>query len=305
MPVAPINGTSLYYEVEGEGDWVIFVHGGGSTHLAWWRQVYFLRDKGFKCLTYDARGLGQSEGIEDAPAGPKDLLALMDHLKIDKAHLNGWSAGGWAVSGVAQQHPQRVLSLTMTDTPFGFYTKALNKWSGEMLDKFSKGFDIRVNSIGPWHAKTDPKAEFLDHQLGRLNAGVRPPSPADYAKRFGNVYEHMRDTKPVDYSKFPVPTLFTVGEMDGLTLPWLIRDTAKAVGGAKLVEFPRSGHGPQIEQSDTYNYVLLEFMRNADAKRRDPKFKPPKWSLIDFYQQVNGNAPRGAPGAAGAAVKRA
>lgn len=58
MPVAPINGTSLYYEVEGEGEWVIFVHGGGSTHLAWWRQVYFLRDK-YKCLAYDARGLGR------------------------------------------------------------------------------------------------------------------------------------------------------------------------------------------------------------------------------------------------------
>src|SRR5437868_308033 len=140
MPVAKIKDTSLYYEVEGEGDWVIFVHGGGSTHLAWWRQVYFLRDK-YKCLTYDARGLGQSEGVEDAPAGPTDLLALMDHLKIEKAHLNGWSAGGWAVSGVAQQYPERVLSLTMTDTPFGFYTPVLSKWSGEMLEKFNKGFD--------------------------------------------------------------------------------------------------------------------------------------------------------------------
>jgi hypothetical protein len=96
-----------------------------------------------------------------------------------------------------------------------------------------------------------------------------------------------------------------VGELDGLTLPWLIRDTAKAVGGAKLVEFPRSGHGPHIEQSDTYNYVLLEFMRNADAKRRDAKFKPPKWSLIEYFQQVNGNAPRGAQGAARAAAKKA
>jgi pimeloyl-ACP methyl ester carboxylesterase len=293
MPIAKINDINLYYEVDGPadkgGDWLIFVHGGGSTHITWWRQVYALRDR-YKCVTYDARGLGQSEGVEDAPSGGKDLLALMDHLKIDKAYLNGHSAGGWAVSGVAQQHPERVHGLIMTDTPFGFFTSALSKWSAEMLAKFEKGFDIRDNSLASYQAQVDPKAYFLNQTLGRLNAGVRPGDPSQYTKRFGAVYERMRDTKPGDYSKFPVPTLFTLGEVDALTLPWLIRATAKAVGGAKLVEIPRAGHGPPQEQSEIYNALLLEFLQSVDAKRRDAKAKPPKWSLVEYFHSVNGNS---------------
>src|SRR5262249_37506773 len=145
MTFAKINGADLYYEVEGDGDWLIFVHGGDSTHLAWWQQVYFFR-KYYKCLTYDLRGLGQSEGVVDYPGASKDLLGLMDHLGIEAAHLNGWSAGGWAVSLVAQQFPKRALSLTMTDTPFGFQTPALSKWSAEMLDKLDKNQPIGVGS---------------------------------------------------------------------------------------------------------------------------------------------------------------
>jgi hypothetical protein len=75
-----------------------------------------------------------------------------------------------------------------------------------------------------------------------------------------------------------------------LTLPWLIRATAKAVGGSKLVEVPRSGHGPGQEQSEIYTALLLDFLTTIDQKRRDAKFKPPKWSLVEYFHSVNGNS---------------
>jgi pimeloyl-ACP methyl ester carboxylesterase len=286
MPIAKVNDQTLYYEVEGQGDWVIFVHGGGGTHMNWWRQVYALRDR-FKCLTYDSRGCGQSDGIEDATLGDGDLLSLMDHLGIDKAILNGHSAGGTAVSKLTQAHPERVHGLVMTDTPFGFSTAVLSKWAAEMLDKFSKGFDIRQNSVASYFQNTDPADYFWNRSLSRLNAGVRPGA-ADYKARFGNSYEKMRDAPPIDYSKFPVPTLFTVGEVDGLTLPWLIRGTAKAIGGAKLVEIPRSGHGVPQEAHEIYNEILIEFFDHVSARRRDPKAALPKWSLIEYFDGLSG-----------------
>jgi 3-oxoadipate enol-lactonase len=287
MPLAKINDINLYYEIHGEGDWLIFVHGGGSSHMTWWRQAYFFRNY-YKCLIYDARGLGQSDGTEHAPEGGKDLLALMDHLGIEKAHLNGHSAGGWAVSGVAQQHPERALSLVMTDTPFGFFTPELSKWSQEMLDKFERGFDVRDNSIASYFERKDPEGYFMSRALGRLNAVVRPGDTTQYTKRFGNIYEYMRDTPPGDYTKFPTPTLFTVGEFDALTLPWLIRGTANRVGGAKLAEFPRAGHGPPQEQTEAYNAVLLEFLQAVDRRRREADYTPPPWSLVNYYHSLSG-----------------
>ena len=259
MPTAKLNDINLYYEIEGQGEWAIFVHGGGGSHLGWWQQVYALRDR-YKCVTYDARGLGQSEGVEDSPNGDRDLIALMDHLKIDKAFLNGHSAGGTAVSKVSQAHPSRVHALVMTASVFGFQTATLSKWAAEMLDKFSKGFTIGAHSRGTTFAARDPEMAFLGAAFRRLNEAKRPQEAAGYTNRFGDAYIAMRDAKPVDYAKFSVPTLFVAGEHDELQVPWLVRGTAAAVGGSKIVEIPNCGHGVPQEQPDVYNAALMAFM---------------------------------------------
>lgn len=265
MPKAKINDIDLYYEIDGEGDWLIFVHGGGGSHLDWARQVYALRDR-YKCLTYDARGLGQSGGVEDSPNGGKDLIALMDNLGIQKAYLNGWSAGGAAVSTTAQLHPDRVLGLVMTDTPFGFQTAALNEWAGEMLDKFDKGFEVFGHAYSPTFAARDPQSYYLLTALLRLSSRVRPDGAKNYKEHFGDAYRRMRDAKPVDYSKFAVPTLFIVGDEDELTIPSLIHGTAAAVGGSKLVQIPGVGHSGPWEKTGVYNAVLMAFLDNLSAR---------------------------------------
>jgi 3-oxoadipate enol-lactonase len=265
MPSVKLGDINLYYEVEGEGEWAVFVHGGGGTHLSWWQQVYALRNR-YKCLTYDARGSGQTEGTADSPNGDRELIALMDHLGIKKAFLNGWSAGGSAVAKVTQAHPDRVHALIMTCCVFGFQTPVLSKWAAEMLDKFSKGFMIGDHSRGKTFAERDPQAAYLSAAIGRLNERVRPPTSTAYTKRFGSAYEEMRDAKPVDYSKFNVPTLFVVGEQDELQVPWLVRGTAELVHGAKIVEIPDSGHGPPVEQSGIYNATLMTFMDRYDPR---------------------------------------
>jgi len=286
MPITKLNDIDLYYEVEGEGDWLIFVHGGDSTHLSWWQQVYAFRDK-YKCLTYDMRGLGQSTGEINYPESWKDLLALMDHLKIERAHLNGWSAGGWTVSTIAQKYPERVLSLTMTDTAFGFQTPALSKWSQDMLDKLAANQPIGPASTTDYYAGYDPKGRFLSAMMGRLNEDTRPVSVDQTRTAYAKSYQEWRDAKPGDYSKFNVPTLFVIGEVDGLTVPSLIRGTAKQVRGAQVAVLPRAGHGPPREQMDVYNAVLLDFLRSVDAKRGDSKHQRPKWSLVEYFHSLS------------------
>lgn len=265
MPKVKINDIDLYYEIDGEGDWLIFVHGGGCTHLDWARQVYAMRDR-YKCLTYDSRGCGQTSGTEDAPNGHQDLLALMDNLGIQKAYLNGWSAGGNAVSVLAQQHPERVLGLVMTGTTFGFQTAALSKWAAGMLDKFDKGFEVLGHSYAPTLAARDPETYFLLTSSLRLNETRRPVDAGKYKERFGDAYRKMRDAKPVDYSKFPVPTLFIVGSEDELTVPSLVHAAAAEVGGAKLVQIPGAGHSVQWEKTGVYNAVVMAFLDNLSQR---------------------------------------
>ena len=117
---------------------------------------------------------------------------------------------------------------------------------------------------------------------------MRPADTDQYTRRFGNVYETMRDTPPGDYAAFPVPTLFTVGELDALTLPGLVRGTAQRVGNARLAVFPRAGHGPHQEQTEAYTAVLLDFLQSADRRRRDPAWVEPRWSLVNYYHALSG-----------------
>lgn len=293
MPIAPIGEVELYYEIEGpedgSADWLIFSHGGDGTHLSFWENVYALRHH-YKCLTYDMRGLGQSSGTIDYLKADGDLFALMNHLKIERAHLNGHSAGGLAVSRVAMRHPERVLSLTMTDTPFAFLTRSLSRWAQGMADRLHADQGLGPASTREHVSVVDPRGAFLTGALGRLNERTRPATPKLALEAYGRLYDDWAKAKPEDYSPWQVPTLFVVGEFDGLTVPWLIRDTARAVNGARLAVLRNAGHSAHREQAESYNALLLEFLQGVDAKRRDPAYTRPKWSLVDFFHSVSGIA---------------
>ena len=255
MPTHNLNGADLYYEVTGAGPWLVFAHGGEGTRLHWWAQVAALQHR-FRCVTYDARGFGQS-AVGTMPQTDNihrdDLLALLDHLEIDRAHLVGQSMGGLAVSGVAIRAPSRVDRLVMSDTPFNFATAALAEWSVMMMDKITNGFDVLDHLFAPGFDQRCPDLAYLYRGLSRLN-------PVRDGPRGLEAYEAWRDQPIVDYRDFAVPTLFIVGTEDELTLPWLMRATAAAVGGSTLIEIDGAGHSPYAEQTAVYNDVLERFL---------------------------------------------
>src|SRR5690349_17167122 len=98
MPFAKVNNVQLYYELDGDDSKpvVLFLHGLGSSVRDWEYQVTHFAQN-YRVLLIDMRGHGRSE----KPAGPysmrqwaADVVALLDHLKIDKAHVVGLSMGG-------------------------------------------------------------------------------------------------------------------------------------------------------------------------------------------------------------------
>jgi 3-oxoadipate enol-lactonase len=119
MPELLSNEAKLYYDVRGEGFPIIFTHGASWNHLQWKKQVEFFKDK-FKVITWDVRGHGYST-LPDGPVNSEDfssdLIALMDHLKLDKAILCGLSMGGHISLQTAIRYPERVKSLILIGTP--------------------------------------------------------------------------------------------------------------------------------------------------------------------------------------------
>ena len=115
------NGVKIRYVTEGTGEAVVLIHGWMADSSMWGRdpsgntKLNTKNTDGFRLIALDCRGHGQSDKPHDPAAyGPEmaaDVVRLLDHLKIEKAHLIGYSSGAFIAGKVAATHPKRVLSV--------------------------------------------------------------------------------------------------------------------------------------------------------------------------------------------------
>ena len=119
--------TRVLFTRHTKGDPVLFLHGNWSC-ATWWEQTMLALPRGFWGIAPDQRGYGESDRNQkvDATHGAKDwsddVVALLELLDIDKAHIVGCSLGGFVVWQMMKDHPERILSITQINpgSPFGF-----------------------------------------------------------------------------------------------------------------------------------------------------------------------------------------
>lgn len=260
------GGERVYYEVHGEGDPVVLCHGAGGNHVAWYLQVPdFART--YRVVAWDQRGFGRTTNRADQPTPANavvDLIALLDHLGIARAHVIGQSMGGCAALGLALAQPARVRSLVLADTIGGIWTdlaqrefEAFVRRAGTLrTDALPLG---RHPAIDESLLARDPAHAFLYQQLQSLNDA--PPA---------SVPLHLRATAhaPEALARLPMPVLFVVGGRDAIFPPAVIRSAAAQIPGARVVEIPGAGHSPYFEKPREWNEVVLAFLRGARGPRR-------------------------------------
>lgn len=117
MPTPTINGLKHHYVDEGPSDAppIVFQHGATGSHLQFTEEHTPAISKRYRCISDDARGMGGSEHVTTMPptAWVEDLLGLMDHLKLDRAHICGSSRGSRVALRFALEYPDRVKSLSL------------------------------------------------------------------------------------------------------------------------------------------------------------------------------------------------
>ena len=160
MPKIQTNNIELYYETYGGGGKpLVLISGLGYSNWQWHKMVPLLA-KHFQVITFDNRGVGQS----DKPAGPytagmlaRDTVGLLDALKIEKAIIAGHSMGGFIAQAIALDFPQRVEKLILCSTNFGGPNhvpvtpeamKVLTDVSSDALTRFKNG--LAVSTAPDW-----------------------------------------------------------------------------------------------------------------------------------------------------------
>lgn len=106
----------LYYENRGKGEALVFIHGLGLSHINWFDQAVFFIPR-YQVITYDVRGHGRSgsslSGLHISDL-TKDLIDLLDHLNVKKAHLCAYSTGTLIALDMAASYPERIGRIVLT-----------------------------------------------------------------------------------------------------------------------------------------------------------------------------------------------
>ncbi|MBK6659156.1 MAG: alpha/beta fold hydrolase [Proteobacteria bacterium] len=261
VPGAP----RIAYEAAGSGATLVCLHGIGGNRRNWHAQ---LRDLADVCcvVAWDARGYGDSDDYEGPLAFTDfaaDLLRLLDHLGVERAHLCGLSMGGRIALDFYERHAGRVQSLILVDTFPGFdasFTQeGRERFVRERRQPLIEGKEPR--DIAPAVARTlvSPKADAAVVQ--QLIDSISMLHKASYIKTI----EAMTMYQPVtDVGIIDVPVQIIVGADDKLTPPAISRKMADGIRDARLLELPDTGHLSNIEAPDAFNACVRDFLKTLN-----------------------------------------
>jgi len=271
------DGTRLYVEEAGQGTPVIFVHEYAGDFRTWEPQMrYFSRTH--RCVTYSQRGYPPS----DVPTDPKrygqdlardDVVAVMDAMKIDKAHVVGHSMGALTALLVGLKYPKRCLSVTAAGCGYGSSpdakiveeTREASRQTARMFETEDfKTASARYadGATRQTHKHKDPRgfAEFAAMLAEHSPVGHALTMRELQAKR-PSLWELETELK-----KFALPLLVLVGDEDGWCLDSSIY-LKRIVPTAGLCVIPRAGHTITSEEPAAFNAALADLIANAEAGR--------------------------------------
>ena len=282
MPYAKADGAELYFEETGSGHPVIFVHEFAGDCRSWEQQVrYFCRR--YRCITFNARGYPPSSVPQDdaaygQDAATDDIVAVLDHLGIDKAHVVGLSMGGFATVHFGLRYAARATSLVVAGCGYGAVRGDRERFANEaratgqaFLDKGTAEV-TRTYGVGPTrvqHQNKDPRgwAEFNGQLAEHDNVGSALTMRNVQALR-PSLYD-LED----GLRKLTVPTLIITGDEDEPCLDaslWMKR----TIPSSGLWIAPRTGHNINLEEVAAFNQQLSEFFAIVEQGRwglRDPR----------------------------------
>ncbi|MFL9921563.1 alpha/beta hydrolase [Paraburkholderia fungorum] len=269
------DGVNLHYEITGSGTPIIFVHEFAGDMRSWEGQVRHF-GRWYSCVTFNARGYPPS----DVPADPnmysqaravEDVIAVMDHAGIDRAHIVGLSMGGFAVLHLGLSYPDRVRSLCVAGAGYGAEPgrKTLFQKESESTAAFLSANSMEAfaakYSVGPARLPfkaSDPRgfAEF-QQQLAEQSALGLANTQLGVQRLRPSLYD-LKD----DLANLTVPTLILNGDEDTSCLePGLMLKAA--IPSAALSVVPNCGHTINLEAADDFNRIVGEFIVQAESGR--------------------------------------
>jgi 3-oxoadipate enol-lactonase len=268
MPKATVGDLHVAYDVHGSGEPVLMINGIGADRSGWGLQVPAISAE-FQTITYDNRDVGETgpggDGFYPMKQFADDAAGLLDMLGIERAHIVGASMGGCIAQEFAISHPERTQSTTIICS-----WPQVDPWLAELWEQWEHIF----RALGPveWSRTTwlwvfthrayrDPG--FLEGLLTSASAYPTPQTLEMYLRQ-----SHAAKTfDALDrLSSITAPAHVICGGEDIFTPRRYSEEIAAAIPGSKLSVIPDVGHGMFWEATETFNSLVLTFIRSVDSR---------------------------------------
>ena len=271
------DGTRLYYEEAGSGSSIIFVHEYAGDYRTWEMQMRFF-SRAHRCITYSQRGYPPSDVPKDGARYSQDIarddvLAVMDALKVDKAHVVGHSMGAYTALHVGIHAPARCISVVAAGCGWGSSPDAKRR-------EDMKTLAAETGKMFAAEGIASAAAKYADAPMRQAQKNKDPRGYAEFARMLAEhsaeghaqtmfnlqlkrptLWEMERDLK-----KFSVPLLIIVGDEDEPCIDGSVylKRTAPTAG---LLMIPRTGHNVPTEEPAAFNTALADLFAAAEAGR--------------------------------------
>ena len=261
MPVVHLADGDLNYQLDGPADAPVLVLCNSlGTDLGMWDTQMPAFTEHFRVLRYDTRGHGQSlvdEGFYSIEQLGRDVLALLDHLDIAKAHFCGLSMGGLIGQWLGINAGARLDKLVLCNTAARIANDEV--WNSRIDSVLQGGqqamSDLRDASIARWFTPEFAAAEA--EQANRITAMLAATSARGYAANCAAVRDaDFRE----QLAAIQLPTLIVCGTADPVTTPTDGRFLQQHIAGAQLVEL-HAAHLSNVEAGEAFTWAVVDFLQ--------------------------------------------
>ncbi|MEH6474376.1 MAG: alpha/beta fold hydrolase [Sneathiella sp.] len=256
------NGAEISYEVSGpEGaPWLTLSNSLATDRTMWAPQMNAL-EQTHRVLRYDTRGHGQSS----AEASPytfdlvcEDVIALLDHLSIEKTDFLGLSFGGMTALAMGIRHPNRINKLICCDARAFAPPPYTNMWVTNIARMHEQGLaPIAEETIGRWFTE--------GFRAKSENAQLLATMTENFMKTSHNGYEGVASCLSTldllkDLPKITATTRFIVGSSDPAAPIDAMQEMSDKVAGSDLVVIENAAHISNMEQPEAFTAAVCEFL---------------------------------------------
>ena len=265
MPVMITEDTSIDYDIQGSGPPLILINGLGFGRWAWFKQLPAL-SRHFRTITFDIRGeVDLKDGVSTLV---DEVVALLDHLRVRKAHVLGTSLGGFVAQELALKRPDLVDRLILVCTSYGgrgpetMSPQALATMLG--FGSFSPEGAVRQGlEAATSDAYRAEKPEEFDHILHARLADSLPLVAYSRQAMAGARFDVSSEIESIF-----APTLVIHGSEDRYVPLANAAALAEALPKAELKVLEDAGHLVFIEQSAKVNRKVISFLKAGEKPKK-------------------------------------